>query len=308
MTIRHLKIFIAVAEAQNMSLAAKKLYISQPTVSQAIKELEEHYGVKLFERLSKKLYITESGKFLLFHAKNLVSQFDNLEISMIKNYQRETLKIGASLTVGSILLSNIINDLEKENPNLDTFAYVNNTSIIENKLLESSLDVAIVEGKIHSKDLVSIPIIEDYLVLVCGIDHPLSKKKTIHINDLENQKFVIREKGSGTRALLDEFLKVHNLNVKVAWEASSPDTIKGAVIHNGCLALMPIRVMEKDILENKMNVIFNNSTDEWNRYFSLVYHKDKNITQSIISLKKILEKYKSPNFKIDDFNSRLILT
>lgn len=306
MTIRHLRIFIAVAETKKMSLAAKKLYISQPTVSQAIRELEEHYGVKLFERLSKKLYITESGKFLLFHAKNIVAQFDNLEESMKTNYQKETLRIGASLTVGAILLSNILNDLESFNPNLDTYAYVNNTSVIEKKLLESSLDVAIVEGKVKSQDLISIPMIDDYLVLVCGIDHPLSNKKEVHLSDLENQKFVVREKGSGTRALLDEFLKFHNLKVKIVWEASSPDTIRHAVINNGCLALMPIRVMEKDILDHKMNVIFN-TTDEWNRYFSLVYHKDKNINDSIDLLRDILKKYKSPNFKVSDFSSKLVL-
>lgn len=306
MTIRHLRIFIAVAETKKMSLAAKKLYISQPTVSQAIRELEEHYGVRLFERLSKKLYITESGKFLLFHAKNIVAQFDNLEESMKANYQKETLRIGASLTVGAILLSNVLNDLESFNPNLDTYAYVNNTSVIEKKLLDSSLDVAIVEGKVKSQDLISIPMIDDYLVLVCGIDHPLSNKKEVHLSDLENQKFVVREKGSGTRALLDEFLKLHNLKVKIVWEASSPDTIRHAVINNGCLALMPIRVMEKDILDHKMNVIFN-TTDEWNRYFSLVYHKDKNINDSIDLLRDILKKYKSPNFKVSDFSSKLVL-
>ena len=306
MTIRHLRIFIAVAENKKMSLAAKKLYISQPTVSQAIRELEEHYGVKLFERLSKKLYITEAGKYLLFQAKNLVSQYDNLEKSMKENYKRETLRIGASLTVGAILLSNVLNDLENYNPNLDTFAYVNNTSVIEKKLLESNLDVAIVEGKIKSHDLISIPMIDDYLVLVCGIDHPLSTKKEIHLSDLENQKFVVREKGSGTRELLDEFLKLHNLKVKIVWESSSPDTIRHAVINNGCLALMPMRVMEKDIVDNKMNVIFN-TTNEWNRYFSLVYHKDKNITDSIVLLKDILKKYKSPNFNLSELSSKLIL-
>lgn len=306
MTIRHLKIFITVAESKKMSLAAKKLYITQPTVSQAIRELEDHYGVKLFERLSKKLFITEAGRYLLFRAKNLIEQYDRLELSMKENYKKETLRIGASLTVGAILLSDIINDLENINPNLDTFAFVNNTSIIEQKLLDSTLDVAIVEGKVKSNDLISIPMIDDYLVLVCGIDHPLSKKNKICLNDLKNQKFVVREKGSGTRELLDDFLKFHNLNVKIVWEASSPDTIRHAVINNHCLALMPMRVMQNDILGGRMNVIYN-TTDEWNRYFSLVYHKDKNIGESILLLKDILKKYKSIDIKVNDLSSKLVL-
>ena len=79
MTIRHLRIFIEVADTGKMSSAASNLYISQPTVSQAIKELEEYYGMLLFERLSKKLYITEKGKKLLSYARNVVKQFDDME-------------------------------------------------------------------------------------------------------------------------------------------------------------------------------------------------------------------------------------
>lgn len=306
MTIRHLKIFVVVAENSNMSTAAKKLFISQPTVSQAIRELEEHYGVKLFERLSKKLFITDAGKYLLFHAKNIIAQFDNMEKSMLENYQIETLKIGASLTVGSILLSKILVDLQKSMPNLDTYSFVNNTSVIEEKLLDSSLDVAIVEGKVKSHDLVSIPMVDDYLVLVCGVNHPLYNKTNIHLNDLENQRFVVREKGSGTRELLDDFLKLHNLNVKIVLESSSPDTIKHAVMENGCLALMPFRIMEEEINQNKMNVIFI-TTNEWKRNFSLVYHKDKTLTPSIELLKDILIKYKNVNLDLEKFKSKLIL-
>lgn len=306
MTIRHLKIFVVVAENGNMSTAAKKLYISQPTVSQAIRELEEHYGVKLFERLSKKLFITEAGKYLLFQAKNLIDQFDNIEASMKNNYQVETLRIGASMTVGSVLLSNLISDLQGENPNIETYAFVNNTTIIEEKLLNSDLDVAVVEGKVKSHDLISIPMIDDYLVLVCGTNHPLSLKKELSLEDLENQKFVVREKGSGTREILDEFLKLHNINVKIVWESSSPDTIKHAVMENGCLALMPFRIMEKEINEGQMNVIFI-TNNEWKRSFSLVYHKDKNLTNSIELLRDILKKYKDINLNIDESTSKLIL-
>lgn len=93
MTIRHLKIFIAVAETGKMSTAAAQYYISQPTVSQAIKELEEHYGVLLFERISKKLYITEAGKNLFTYARMVVSQFDELEDNMLKGFS-EKLRIG----------------------------------------------------------------------------------------------------------------------------------------------------------------------------------------------------------------------
>ena len=113
MTIRHLKIFIAVAETGKMSLAAKKLYLAQPTISQAIHELEEHYHTQLFDRLSKRLYITDAGQELLSLARNAVRSFDDLELRM-ENYTRtEHFRIGATVTVGSCLLPSLLEDFRE---------------------------------------------------------------------------------------------------------------------------------------------------------------------------------------------------
>ena len=131
MTIRHLKIFLAVAESGKMSLAAEQLFITQPSVSQAIRELEEHYQTLLFERLSKKLYITEDGKKLYVTAKQLVTQFESLEESMQKENRREKLRIGGTITLGSGILSRVVRDLRAEQPDLDIYSYMNNTQIIE---------------------------------------------------------------------------------------------------------------------------------------------------------------------------------
>ncbi|GAA6502416.1 LysR family transcriptional regulator [Blautia parvula] len=119
MTIRHLKIFLAVAESGKMSLAAEQLFITQPSVSQAIRELEEHYQTLLFERLSKKLYITEDGKKLYVTAKQLVTQFESLEESMQKENRREKLRIGGTITLGSGILSRVVRDLRAEQPDLE---------------------------------------------------------------------------------------------------------------------------------------------------------------------------------------------
>ena len=108
MTIRHLRIFIEVVKTGKMSIAAQKLFISQPTVSQAIRELEEHYGSKLFDRLSKKLYITTFGRELFKYATQVVENFDNLEKKMSDNLNMEDFRIGASVTVGTCLLSKVL--------------------------------------------------------------------------------------------------------------------------------------------------------------------------------------------------------
>ena len=120
MTIRHLKIFLKVAETGNMSLAAKQLYLSQPTVSQAIRELEEHYDTQLFERLSKRLFITDAGKELLLYSRQVLHDFDKLEQGMVSATHHETLRIGASVTVGTCLLPFFLQDLKKEHPQVVT--------------------------------------------------------------------------------------------------------------------------------------------------------------------------------------------
>src|SRR5699024_1083615 len=129
-----------------MSGAAKKLIISQQTVSQESKEHEEHYEALLFERIGKKLYITERGEKLLFYARQLVKDFDDMEKKMDHANYLEKIRIGATNTVGNCILSDVISRFRQINPQVETYSYVNNTKYIEEKLLKSELDIGIVEG------------------------------------------------------------------------------------------------------------------------------------------------------------------
>jgi DNA-binding transcriptional LysR family regulator len=291
MTIRHLKIFIAVAETGKMSSAAARYYISQPTVSQAIRELEDHYGVLLFERISKKLYITEAGKNLLTHARMVVNQFDELEDNMLKGFS-EKLRIGATITVGPCIIPELINQYKKVNPEVETFVYVNNTKFIEEKLLKAELDIGIVEGQIKSHDLVTIPVISDYLVVVCSRNHRFYGCSKISVKDLENQSFVMREEGSGTRELFENYILRCGVKLNVNWEATSPDTIKKAVIKNNCLTAISARLIEEEAKNGLLYVIKSNDK-ALDRSFSLVYYKNKFVNDNMKSLMHILEQYKN---------------
>ncbi|UWP58151.1 LysR family transcriptional regulator [Ruminococcus gauvreauii] len=295
MTLRHLRIFIAVAETKSMSEAARQCFITQPTVSQTIHELEEHYGTQLFERLSRKLYITDSGTRLLSYARQVVDQFEILEHSMLDNPARETLHIGATITVGTCLLPQILNDFEQKMPGIDTYACISNTAEIEQKLLDSSLDIGIVEGNVQSPELISIPMIEDYLVLACDRSHPFATRRIIRAEELEYEKFVMRESGSGTRALFEHYLHRHNLQVTIGWEANSPLAIRNAILYNRGLSVISVRLFEQEILTGDIHVICLASR-EWERTFKLVYHKNKYLTPSIEAMRSILPNYRRPDF------------
>lgn len=291
MTIRHLKIFIKVVETGKMSTAAEQLYITQPSVSQAIHELEAHYQTLLFERLSKKLFITNDGKLFYHYAKQVISQFDLMEENMLNKNRKETLRIGATVSVCGSILSGIIKDLQDKSPDTDLYAYGSNTQIIEEKLLKMELDVGIIEGQVKHRDLIQIPIIDDMLVLVCNMNHPFAKLDVISVSDLQDQNFVMREVGSGTRELFEKTLDAYNVRIKTLFEENTPGAILNAVLINNCLCVISARLVEKEAMSNQVK-LFVRENHGWDRSFSLVYHKDKFFTNSMEILQKILWDYK----------------
>jgi DNA-binding transcriptional LysR family regulator len=274
-----------------MTAAASKLFISQPTASQAIRELEEHYGVLLFERLSKRLYITEAGKKLLFYAKEVVKEFDSLESKMNNLNKKDKIRVGATISVGDCILSDLIHRCIEENPNVEIYSFVGNTETIEEKLLSNELDIAIVEGKVKSQDLIVKPELEDYLVLICSTKHPFAQKKIIKTDELRDENFAMREKGSGTRELFEEYMLNNGMPIKVVFEGNTPQSIKQEVIHNNCLSVISICLVENEIKDSLIHVI-ENEENTWNRHFSLVYHKDKLLTDAIKSLINIVKDYR----------------
>lgn len=290
MTIRHLKIFLAVAQTGKMSAAAEQLYLSQPTVSLAVRELEEYYQVRLFDRLSKHLYITPAGEALLPMARVAVKAFDELELAMKYRSENEHFRIGATITIGTRFLPDLVERLSEELPGLDIFSCIYNTQVIEEKLLNAELDIGIVEGEIVSPDLLVQPIINDYLVLVCAAGHPFAGKTDFCPQDLEGQSFVMREKGSGTRALFERYLEENQVSIRCCSEVPYPEAMKHAVLTNHCMAVISRCLVEDEIRSGKMHS-FRNPQGTWDRTFKLVYHKDKFISKSIETVEKLLKFY-----------------
>ena len=140
MTLRHLEIFLAVAETGSMRKAAEQLYISQPTVSGAIREMEEEYDVLLFERLNQRLFITPEGRQLTIYARELLSLFHEMEYTLRHSSDHAILRIGATLTVGTCVLPEILRQLE-EQKHIPTSVQVENTRTIVQRLAEGALDI-----------------------------------------------------------------------------------------------------------------------------------------------------------------------
>ena len=135
MTIRHLRIFAAVVDCGTMHAAAQKLYLSQPTITQAVKELEEHYGCLLFERYGRRLMITPAGQELLGHARELLGVYERMEQSMKQQAGQKLLRIGATVILAEQLLVPLVRAFEGQNPEVRVEVLVDNSSVLESRLL-----------------------------------------------------------------------------------------------------------------------------------------------------------------------------
>lgn len=280
MTIRHLKIFIAVCDYGKMNLAAKNLYISQPSVSQAISEIEQHYGIKLFERLSKKLFITEAGENLLNYARHIVSSFEEMEENISNKKNNISLKIGATITIGTCVLNDFLKDFQEQSPQIKTQIFVENTGIIEDMILKSSLDIGLVEGEIKSHDIFSIPIVPDELILVCSDSHEFANLQTIDVDQLQSQDFIFREEGSGTRELFEKALENTGITINKKWICNNSEAIKNAVINGQGLTVISKMLVEKELENKKLHAIKINGV-KLDRTFNLVYHKNKYVSDNL---------------------------
>ncbi len=282
MTIRHLKIFIAVCDYGKMSLAAEKLFMAQPSVSQVIAEIEQHYGVRVFERLSKKLYLTEAGENLLKYARHIVSSFEEMEDNLLKSSSNTSLKVGATITVGTCVLNDILNDFKLKKPNISTKVYVENTNVIEEMILKSPLDLGIVEGIIKSRDIITIPIVSDELILVCSPSHEFSSLEEITAEKLNNQDFILREEGSGTRELFEKKIENMEIAINKKWICNNSEAIKNAVISGQGITVISQMLVRKEIEEKKLHAV-KISDIKLTRNFYLAYHKNKYLSDNLKS-------------------------
>lgn len=280
MTLRHLKIFIMVSDLGSMTAAAKALFIAQPTVSQAISELEDYYGIKLFDRLSKRLFITEKGRQLLSYARHITALVNEMDQVMKNPDESGMIKIGASLTLGTYLLPKLVNEFSNYYPLLQVKAITKNTHEIEALLMQNDIDFAVVEGVVHTPDIITTPFMDDELLLVCGRTYPLYKGAKISITDLRNLHFIVREQGSGTRELFENIMALHGINWHLAWECNGSDVLKSAAINGVGVAVISQRLVENEIKTGELRSIKVEDV-EMKRNFSVIYHKNKYITKAM---------------------------
>lgn len=292
MNFRKLKIFYETAKYLNMTRVAKEMYISQPSISQSINELENDIGVKLFDRIGKKLYLTHEGEAFLNYTRRILNLYDE-GVKVIKDFNSNKagkIVIGASTTIGIYILPEIIREFSNEYNDIEISLIIENTRIIEGLILDNKVDFAFIEGDITSEEIIKEVIWKDELVFICGDKSVLKDKKVISGEELKNQKIIMREDGSGTREQAELFLIKNKIKFNKFLELGNTEAIKKSVEANLGIACLSYMVVE-DKIKTKDLFLFRLKEGKIERDLSLIVHKDKFLSNNMKSFIEKAKKY-----------------
>ena len=240
MNRNHLALFHAVAKAGGISRGAEMLRVSQPAVSKQLKEFEDSLGVRLLERLPRGSSLTEGGKILAQYAQRMASLEEEARRAMdeFRGLKRGRLAVGASKTIGAYLLPQLFGEFHLRHPEIELHLEIANTQTIQQQLMDGLVEIGLTEGLMEAEHFDSTVFYEDELVAIARRGHPILKKKQVTISDLSREPFILREEGSGTRAVVEQALASRGIKVKSVLALSNPEAIKNAVIAGVGIALV----------------------------------------------------------------------
>jgi DNA-binding transcriptional LysR family regulator len=240
MNLNHLAIFHAVAQAGSMTLGAEHLDISQPAVSKQVQDLEHALGVHLFDRIGRRVYLSQAGEILADYARRLFALAQEAETAMadVRGAGRGRLAIGASTTIGTYLLPAVVAEFWRRHPRVELLVQIENTEHVHGRLAGFELDLGLTEGLVDEDELEAEIFHQDELVLIAAPGHRLVGQPRVSLSAVREEPFILREPGSGTRAVEERALARLKFPVRVVMELGSTEAIKRVVAEGVGLAIM----------------------------------------------------------------------
>lgn len=282
MNLNQLKIFFLAAQKGSLSAAAGELYITQPAVTKAIQRLQEHYEIKFVHHIGKKLVLTDAGEVMYKIAEKIFEMESQAEESIRDFQQRKRghIRILSSESFGDYYLPQILIPFSKAYPLvrismniLPTDQVVENTASLNN-------DIGFISYPVENKKLSVKEVLEDQLVIITPLNHPLAEKSSLIADDLENQLIIMHETGSAPRRAIDDYIRTHNISLKIPLEISSNRAIKRAVEEGIGIALISRKVANEQIQAGRLKAIPISDASMYRKFY-IVHHKDKYISETL---------------------------
>ena len=288
-TIRQLQIFESVAQHLSYTRASEVLYLTQPAVSMQIKQLESVVGMPLFERMGKSLFLTEAGEELLIYARNISQQLTEVSdvLDELRGSKRGRLNIAVATTATSFSLK-LLGEFYKRFPSANITLDVTNRASLLTHLANNTIDMVIMGQPPEGLDVEAVAFMENPLVVVAPKTHELVGKKNIPLKVLQQETFIMREHGSGTRIAMERFFDESGYSISSVMEMSSNEAINQAVE-----AGLGLGIVSRDTLELKLTlgqlVILDVDSFPIMRHWYLVHRKGKRFTALMAAFKNLVQ-------------------
>lgn len=246
MTIRDLEIFITVVEMGTMSAAAKKLNISQPSISQSIAQIEQEYNVVLFDRISRKLFLTATGRNLLDYARRILDDVAEMKDTLLLSPPKDTFIIGVSHSVSTKFLRDLRRKLDEEMDCPSLHVVIEDNETILQSVKNGEVHVALAEGDLDDSHWKSEPLLQDHLYFICAKDHPLANRQRISLEDMANLPFAMGKSGTKSYEYILHLLRDREVPLQLPWTCHCYEAIFPLVEENLAVSLVPGWIIPED--------------------------------------------------------------
>ena len=276
MADRRLQVFHTVARLLSFTKAAETLHMTQPAVTFQVRQLEEYFNTRLFDRTHNRISLTDAGNRVFEYADRIFDLYADMENSVreMTGEIRGALTIGASTTIAEYMLPALLGDFNSRFPEVTIHQRVSNSDGIVSMVENNTIDLGVVEAPVGNKNLVVEICRLDHLVAIVPPNHDLAEKESLHIDELLAHPFIVREEGSGTREVINEYLNQHcKSTLNISMELGSPEAVKGAVEAGMGVSVVSRATVQKELKLDTLRAISLTPTLE--RPFSFVHQKQK---------------------------------
>jgi DNA-binding transcriptional LysR family regulator len=278
MADRRLQVFHTVARLLSFTKAAESLHMTQPAVTFQVRQLEEYFNTRLFDRTHNRISLTEAGNRVYGYADRIFALYAEMENSVrdLTGEVSGVLLLGASTTIAEYMLPALLGDFKAKYPEVSIRLQVANTDGIVSMVENNVIDLGVVEAPVTNKNLVVETCRMDRMVLIVPPNHELASKKSVPITELTNYPYICREEGSGTREVMLESMNIAGANpadLNIVMELGSPEAVKGAVEAGMGISILSRATIDKEIKLGSLVAI--ELEDPIERPFSFVHQKQK---------------------------------
>ena len=299
MDVRDLQVFLSVAKHLNYTRAGEEVNLSQPSVSVRMRQLERELGTNLFDQLGKKIALTEAGELLVSYATRVIAAMNDARhaIDELQGLERGSLRIGASTTPGMYLVPRTIAQFKQRYPKIEMHLTVKDTRQIEEGVIKNEFDFGFVGGHLAGNEVEVLPWLTDELVLIVPVSHRLAGKRIVNTQDLLSEKFILREEGSATRAVVASHLRESSIEPEVVMEMANPESVKKAVQNGLGIAFISAFAVETELNASTLVAITIRKL-KIRRDLKVVYRKDKHLSTAAKAFITASQAWESPNKSI----------